>query len=216
MPVLSDNELILGHLVMALHEAEQYFNDVYNWAIYAEEKRPDTQEPDVLKVFAEYGIASSIFHFLKEKKPKEKEKIMSARPDLEWDQLVGRLGSLEGAIDALDESDTTLWERAIDKQLMEHAANWKVILESIPQLAIDEDDEGLVDNLMYKRDQLEYIAVGLLLIRARHPYLRGVQKIQKFQKAVHESDKIFRKLLGKKREIQYWADPVFWWRHKAE
>lgn len=218
MGLLTKEQKLLSALSDAFIDADVALKYVQNWVIGIAHNEPEPEEADVLELLVHYAKAASTMHYIKQLDEQEKEKVIHSLPAVDYMELIGQLGSLEGMIEAIDKTDAELLESTIDKQLVSRINDWKKYLE-----AFKPNDDGLdqpldpgMDNLMEDRDFLEYTKIGIQLIQSRAPRFKGIKNLKTFEQQLDEADKTLKKVLGKRRELVYWADPVFWWRHKPQ
>jgi len=216
MGILNKEEELMFDLNASLVDAESAFDEVQNWITDIMSSEPHIEEPDVLMLLSSWGKASSILYYLKKLDDGELEKIFDANPEDNYEEYKQRQATLEGLIKGVDKTDTELFESAINRQLTTRASEWRERLKlfNSPE-DLDNPVDNFLDDLMEGRDFLEYALIGVHLVKAQQPHFMSVD-IYGFTNHIYETDKVFKKLLGKRREIIYWADPTFWWRHKSE
>ncbi len=214
--LLTKDEEFLFDLHSSTVGAEFAFDDVRNWIISILNHETDTEAPDILELLSEWGKASSMLYYLKKLDDREREKIFAANPEDNYEDYLKRQATLEGFIEGVDKTDTELFESTINKQLMERASAWRERLKLFKNPEdLDDPSDSFLDDLMMERDFLEYTLTGVHLVKARHPHFKSID-VNGFTKHVYETDKTFKQLLGKRRQLVYWADSTFWWRHKPE
>lgn len=216
MGLLTKEQELLSEFDSALMWAEYSLKQVQNWIIGIVNNDPEQEEPDVLELLARYARAASAMDYIEDLGERQRERVINSLSEIDFKELIARLGSLEGMIEAMDKTDAELLESTIDRQLMERLEKWKKYLTYFKpdDESLDDPSEPAMDYLMTDRDLLEYAKIGIQLIKVRIPRFKDVKNLKILTAELEEADKVLRKILGKRRQLVYWADPLLWWRHE--
>lgn len=186
-------------------------------------REPDKfPEPDLITMIAAWAHS---FEFIKEldgKQPVELDE--KSRKEMELftvEEIEDQLLELDGAMEATENHNPTLYQTTLNRQLSERLEKW-IAAVSQPYESMDPDDDDVWD-LCEERDELEFARAGINVIRMQNNIDTGKPRLPDveyghFRKKLRETDVILRKIIEKeKREGRTYKDPlmpsVFWWRH---
>lgn len=213
-----DDYTYLGEASIAIDDARYAFGQAHNWTIDIESGQ-EVKAPDLLELYQEWSKAKHFLLRYKRLDADMQEKEQSVYQIEKPGELYDKIAELEGFTMGWEERAPELIAKVIDDQLKESADEWQKYLEKAVDVGLDDsalDPMEAVDDYCDFRDNLEYVKMGLEMVRLEQPRLKAVSYLSEFEKRLKDLDVIFERVLGGRREVEPYADKTFWWRHKSK
>ncbi len=206
---------------IALHAAEIEDARAHNWFIDLEHGVKLTDLPvrergarnaRMIELLANWALAKDMITRL-EKMPEEQRAAELARsPKENFEELQSQVNGLSGALWGEEESRPELFQEVLNSHLESAIKGWRS-WAAIAGSIMDEGDEMEVTRLFTRRDELEYTAIAIEIIKLEYPRMRDVD-LESFKIALAELDEPLKiALKGRTIPVPY-ADKTFWWRQK--